>query len=183
MQRQNDHNFLNQCNDNIVNDLLGTCYSFKTKSKCIFIIYLSCMPKSSSIDQFSQFMKERGVTDIFCFCAPEYDPLIFSKYNLKFHNLEFPDGSTPTTNLLNRFDQIINQIQARTKQIIINVHCRTGMGRAPTLIAYLMISRGGKNPYDSIDIIRKQRRGCFNGKQLDWITNKKRSVIDSCVLI
>jgi hypothetical protein len=200
MQRQDsqisDHNLLNLNNVNVMNDSVslrsnpsGTCYSFKSKSKQNFIIYLSCTPKSSSIEYFSQFMKDHGVTDVFCFCTPEYDPLLFSKYNLNFHNLEFPDGSTPTQDLLDRFDQIIDQRikQTQTNKIIINVHCHTGMGRAPTFIAYLMISRCGIDPYNSIDIIRKQRRGCFNTKQLDWITNtkiKKRSIVtNSCILL
>jgi protein tyrosine phosphatase type IVA len=194
MQQQNNHSFLDLYNDNIINDssflsfnLSGTCYRFTSKYN--FIIYLSSMPTSSSIEQFSQFMKEHGADDIFCFCVPEYDPSIFSKFKLNFHNLELPDGSTPTINLLKRFDQIIDQRikQTSTKQIIINVHCRTGMGRAPTFIAYLMITRGGIDPFNSIDIIRKQRRGCFNSKQLNWITNeikkKKYRDIGSCVLI
>lgn len=170
-------------------NLSGTYYNFKSKSKYDFIIYLTSTPKSSSIEYFSQFMKDHSVTDIFCFCTPEYDPTLFSKYNLNFHNLEFPDGSTPTPDLLDRFNQIIDQMMKNnpTKKITINVHCYTGMGRAPTFIAYLMISRCGIEPHISIDNIRKKRRGCFNAKQLDWITNtniKKRTTnSNSCVLL
>ena len=191
-------------------------FSLMTKTKRDIIVYLTGAPKSASIEEYSRFMKDNGVTDIFCFCKPDYDTSNFSQLDIKYHNLEFPDGTAPTVDILDKFDvtfdlilktnstKIENQklTQKKTQPdekltktnkhemdvpIIISMHCYTGMGRAPTMLAYLMISRCGYGRNKSVNVIRKRRKGTINSKQLDWIFSanikKRQSKKFFCIIL
>lgn len=182
-----------------------TTFQFTSKTKQQIVVHLTGSPKSASIGEFSRFMKDKAVTDVFCFCEPEYDRSVFQDDGFNYHNLEFPDGSTPEQDLLDTFDQIFDQIvehsigkttsniQQKNKSekgvqhdIVINMHCQSGMGRAPTMLAYLMITRCGFENIDTIDHIRKHRKGTFNKKQIDWIINTKLKISSkkaSCILM
>src|SRR5690606_28525704 len=96
------------------------------------------------------------------------------------------DGMYPNIHTLNEFNNIIDNI-IRVKSvcsnysdnysgnsciknnIVINMQCRSGLGRAPTMLAYLMMTRCGYNNNDTVATIRKKRAGAFNTKQLVWI--------------
>src|SRR5439155_22493621 len=65
-------------------------------------------PESSSIEEYSRFMKDNGVTDVFCFCDPEYYINFFANNDIKYHNLEFPERSTPSPQRLEKFDTMID---------------------------------------------------------------------------
>nr|XP_038959287.1 protein tyrosine phosphatase type IVA 1-like [Rattus norvegicus] len=52
----------------------------------------------------------------------------------------------------------------------IAVHCVTGLGRAPVLVA-LALTEGGMKYEAAVQFIRQKRRGAFNGKQL-WYLGK-----------
>lgn len=168
-----------------------TTFHLTNKTKQKFIVHLTCSPKSASIGEFSRFMKDKAVTDVICFCKPEYDQTIFQVNGINYHNLDFPDGSVPGSNILHAFDQIIDQAikqndpLTQTKKstydisvekdniIVINMHCQSGLGRAPTMLAYLLITRLDYENLDSVCYVRKYRSGAFNKKQLDWILNTK----------
>jgi protein tyrosine phosphatase type IVA len=175
----------------------GDCTTFHLttmsgkKMQIKLIVHLSGAPKASSIEDFSRFMKEKGVTDILCFCKPTYDHSIFNNYAINFHNLEFDDGASPSKEVIDKFDSTIDEIfnstfnsiltttvshpgkQNSYRVININMHCQAGIGRAPTLLAYIMISRFAWDPFECIDMIRNKRRGCFNKKQAQWIIESK----------
>jgi protein-tyrosine phosphatase len=167
------------------------------------IVHLSGSPKSSSIEEYTRFMKDNAISDIFCFCEPEYDPVCFSNIEINYHRLNFPDGTAPSSDILKEFDKKLDAIIEKNKlergthevkkinqtsetdnyindeikppywPVIINMHCHTGLGRSPTMLAYLMISRCGYEKIESVDTIRKYRRGAINAVQLNWITTAK----------
>jgi protein-tyrosine phosphatase len=144
-------------------------------------IYLSKKPKSSSIEEFSRFMKDKGVTDIFCFCELDYDTSIYDNYNLRFHHLEIEDGKIPNKELLEKFNKIIKSIIENSESLNINLHCQSGMGRAPTILAYLVINYCNVDNITCIEYIRRKRKGSFNQTQLEWILTIKNK--KSCCLI
>lgn len=146
------------------------------------VVLLTGSPKPSSIEKFSRFMKDKEVTDILCFYDHDYDTNVFSRDNINFHDLAFQDGMYPDSELIKKFDRIIDKIIERTNLIpesdgngiiVINMQCQSGLGRAPTMLAYLLITRCGYNNYESVKFIRCKRTGSFNAKQLKWIMNTK----------
>src|SRR5437016_1764851 len=93
-------------------------FYLKTKKNREIIIYLTSTPKSSLIEEYSRFMKDNGVTDIFCFCNTEYDPTIIEKYGINVHNLEFADGSSPPNDILDKFNKVIDTMINKKKPTI-----------------------------------------------------------------
>lgn len=165
----------------------STTFQIKSKKNDHIIVNISGTPTESSIENFSRSMKENGVTDVFCFCKLAYDPFVLKRNLINFHHLEFEDGQYPDDETIKKFNAIIQDIIRNAKknnQIPnINMHCQAGMGRAPTFLAYLMISRYDWNNSESIDHIRKLRRGSFNKIQLNWIIGMKLPASTQCALM
>lgn len=147
-------------------------------------VYLSETPPPFKTNSYLQTIQQYGVTDIFCFCKPEYDVNIFNDNNVRHHDFEYPDGDNPDDELLDRFDRTIKRIllQNISSKCVFNFHCRAGLGRAPTMLAYLMITHTKIERFECVDHIRNNRKGCFNRKQLEWIFNFKKKN-KSCILM
>ena len=154
-----------------------TTFHLTSKINKSMKVYLSGSPLTSSIEEYTRFMKARGVTDILCFCKLAFDTSIIVKDGINIHQLEFEDGKYPDPNIIDKFNIIINDIIQKSPLPIINMYCQAGMGRAPTMLAYLMISRFGWNNYQCLEYIRKCRKGCFNKTQLNWIIDSKIKTI------
>lgn len=50
----------------------------------------------------------------------------------------------------------------------IGVHCVAGLGRAPLLVALAMVNKGC-TPVNTIELIRKNRKGALNVVQANYI--------------
>ncbi|KAG0315035.1 Protein tyrosine phosphatase type IVA 1, partial [Dissophora globulifera] len=77
-------------------------------------------------------------------------------------------GGSPSTGE----EEDANEVQAPT----IAVHCVAGLGRAPILVAIALVELGMAN-LDSIEFIRRRRRGCFNSNQIQYIDGYKRGKV------
>jgi len=141
----------------------------KTGKYLSISVYLSSAPKYSSIDEYFCFMKKMKVTHIFCFCSFNYDCDVYSRYGLILHHLEFKDGTVPNRQLLDKFDYQIDSILSDRSIQSIGMYCQSGLGRAPTILAYLMITRFSADRMRCVETIRTHRKGSFNSKQLLWI--------------
>lgn len=169
-------------------------------------VFLSGSPTESTIDRFVKSVNKNGITDVFCFCSLKYNPDILQNTKVNFHHLEFTDGSIPTVNIIEKFNLLIDNILLRDEMDVnlsnlaeykynyktlfhnIYMHCNAGLGRAPVMLAYLMISRFDWDKTTCISNIRKNRKKSINRKQLEWIydTNIKKIKIkksDSCCLM
>jgi len=87
--------------------------------------------------------------------------------------LSFPDGSAPTQEIIERWLSLVNAEFKENQDTCVGVHCVTGLGRAPVLVATALIELGMKYE-DAVDLIRKKRRGAINAKQLEFLSKYKR---------
>ncbi|KAF9903615.1 Protein tyrosine phosphatase type IVA 1, partial [Lobosporangium transversale] len=74
------------------------------------------------------------------------------------------------------FSSTSEEEEEMTQVPTIAVHCVAGLGRAPILVAIAMIELGMAN-LDTVEFIRRRRRGCFNSLQIQYIDGYKRGKI------
>lgn len=164
-------------------------FNIETTKKQKITVYISGAPESASIDDFTRFMKDKDIHDIFCFHEPKDDKKRLEKklneMQKTIHYLHFSDGSNPTQDILDRFNKIFDSLLYNKKDIVINMHCWSGLGRAPTMLAYLMITRCGYSSLESIKEIRITIRNALNSNQINWLTYTKFKVSSdlSCTIM
>ena len=148
----------------------------QTKANGIFIVNVSKSPQHSVIVWFSHQIKMKCVTDTFCFCNLTYNPYSFKVNKISFHHLPFDDGTAPPSNILTEFESILNSIMVNKKstdETSINLHCQSGLGRAPAIMAYILLKYEKIDRIDAIEKIRNVRKGALNQKQLEWVETCK----------
>ena len=160
----------------------------RTKSNGILIVNISESPHISRIVWFSYQMRKKGVSDVFCFCNLKYNPSQFMIDGILFHHLPFEDGIDPPQNVLTEFDCIIKSIlidKKSTDDTLINLHCNTGLGRAPAMLAYLLLKYEKIDRFEVIKKIRNIRKDALTQKQLEWVQTYKiinDDIICRCVI-
>ena len=87
--------------------------------------------------------------------------------------LSFPDGSAPTNDIVEKWLDLVNKEFMADTTTCVGVHCVTGLGRAPVLVAVALIELGMKYE-DAVEQIRKKRRGAINSKQLEFLAKYRR---------
>jgi len=68
-----------------------------------------------------------------------YKEEVLEKEGIKVYDLEFPDGSCPSDDIITRFISIVES-QVRQRKAVA-VHCRAGLGRTGTLIGCYIMSK------------------------------------------
>ena len=114
-------------------------------------------------------------------CEGDYSTDHLVNEGIQVHDWYFDDGTLPPQNIINSwFDLIMKRIkeshssshQSSHPSHCIAVHCVAGLGRAPVLVALALIEAGMKYE-DAVEMIRQQRRGAINSKQLNFLANYK----------
>lgn len=148
--------------------------------KNLHFIIMDC-PTSNTLPFYAQQLSELGVSDVVRVCEPTYDKEYLGARGITVHDWAFADGTVPPTSVVqqflalcdDRFDGLC-QGGSPTNKSIIAVHCVAGLGRAPVLVAAALVE-AGMAPLDTIEFIRKRRRGALNSVQLTWLVdNYKR---------
>lgn len=154
-------------------------------------VFICSSPNRTNLSDYIAYMEENDITDIINFSNTESDAA-YSKEdaehtNVNFHFLEMSDGSHPSPEIMEVFDEIIDSLITDNDEPKIMMHCQAGLGRAPVMLGYLMISRFGYRSKSErlqvIEVIRDGRRNALNTRQLSWITTGKiRNRSTSCVI-
>jgi len=130
-------------------------------------------PQDLNMDNYIKILTEHKVTHLVCATDPTYKTDELLKSGISVSQLPFPDGSAPTQDIVESWLALVLKEFQDDPSTCIGVHCVTGLGRAPVLVAVALIELGMKYE-DAIELIRKKRRGAINSKQLEFLAKYKR---------
>ena len=150
----------------------SNCYKMDyviIKGKIDYI--LSSCPNEINIKEYSTLLKKNNVKYLVNFCDNQYSLKDFD--NIEYRNLLIEDGSIPDELKLNEWKQICTDCIKEKKNIAL--HCVSGMGRAPSMLCVALIEYENYNNLDSVEILRKKRKGCINARQLKYIMNYRKN--------
>ncbi|KAJ3064558.1 Protein tyrosine phosphatase type IVA 2, partial [Quaeritorhiza haematococci] len=166
--------------------------------KNLRFLVLDC-PTTNTLHLYLKEMQSRGVTDVVRVCEPTYPKVPLEDNGIQVHDWPFKDGGIPPNQIVlqflglceERFGGIISPAaptaaaatatatsaspegspDGKAKEAngpVIAVHCVAGLGRAPVLVALALIE-AGMSPLDTIEFVRRRRRGAFNSVQLSFL--------------
>ncbi|KAF8935798.1 Protein tyrosine phosphatase type IVA 1 [Haplosporangium bisporale] len=157
-------------------------------TKGIRFLILDC-PTDSTLPFYLAELKRNNVTDVVRCCEPTYRAETLQNEGITVHDWPFRDGAVPPVNIIKNWLLLVDTRIVRRSSSpsaseeeeevappTIAVHCVAGLGRAPILVAIAMIELGMAN-LDTVEFIRRRRRGCFNSNQIQYIDGYKRGKI------
>ncbi|KAG0357998.1 Protein tyrosine phosphatase type IVA 1 [Podila minutissima] len=135
-------------------------------------LILDC-PSDQSLPYYIPVFKEHNVTDLVRICeGSPYKIQPLTDIGIKVHDdMKFEDGTAPTKEIVARWLELNDEVffeHNPNQDRCIAVHCVSGIGRAPVMVAVSLIE-GGMDPLDSIAYIRKARRGALNRVQIAFL--------------
>ncbi|GBF88355.1 hypothetical protein Rsub_01067 [Raphidocelis subcapitata] len=111
-------------------------------------------------EDYLDYFRRRRVAAVVRLNKKAYDRRRFTDAGLRHHELYFPDGSCPPTDLLLRFLDIAEQEPGA-----LAVHCKAGLGRTGVLICAYMMKHYRFTAEEVIGYIRIVRPGSVIGPQ------------------
>ncbi|KAG9393260.1 protein tyrosine phosphatase type IVA 2 [Carpediemonas membranifera] len=139
------------------------------KNKVAFLI-VEC-PQDENTEQYLELFKQHDVQRMISIVSG-YNKQPFENAGISINDLLFDDGSAPPREILAEFMEIVHDHFKGTSPGPIAIHCQSGLGRAPVLVAVALIE-SGISAFDACTFIRKIRRGCFNNNQIKFLYGYK----------
>ena len=156
-------------------------YATIEHKKCRFLISES--PTNLNINKYLSILLNQNIISVVKACDLIYDQTKLKKNGITVYDLTFEDGHCPSENIIEQWLNLVNQSIALNQ--IIAVHCMSGLGRSPVLVAIALIENG-MSAMNSIELIRTKRKHAFNSKQIDFLLKYKchnRSQSCSCNIL
>jgi protein tyrosine phosphatase type 4A len=130
-------------------------------------------PQDITMENYIKILQEHKVTHLVCATDPTYKTEELVRSGVSVSELSFPDGSPPNSDIIDKWLSLVHKEFTDDPDTCVGVHCVTGLGRAPVLVAVALIELGMKYE-DAVELIRKKRRGAINTKQLEFLDKYKR---------
>ncbi|KAG0048381.1 Protein tyrosine phosphatase type IVA 1, partial [Gryganskiella cystojenkinii] len=140
-------------------------------------LILDC-PSDATLPAYLPILEDHNVTDIVRICeGSPYDPKSLNDMGIHVHdNMKFQDGTAPGKDVVARWLELNDEVfffNSTGRERCIAVHCVSGIGRAPVMVAISLVE-GGMDPLDAITYIRKVRRGALNRAQIAFLDSYKK---------
>jgi len=114
-------------------------------------------------DYYIPYFRENGIDGIVRLNSELYKPEEFTKHGFNHYDLHFPDGTTPTLEIVEAFLKIAESSNA------LAVHCKQGLGRTGTLNGCYIMKHYDFNAAECIAFQRIQRPGSVVGPQQHFL--------------
>ncbi|KAI1315690.1 Protein tyrosine phosphatase type IVA 1 [Mortierella claussenii] len=134
-------------------------------------------PSDKTLPAYIPIFEEHNVTDLVRICeGSPYNTQPLTEIGIRVHDdMKFEDGTAPNKDIIARWLELNDEIffESPTPDRCIAVHCVSGIGRAPVMVAISLVERG-MDPLDAIVYIRKVRRGSLNRVQITFLDGYKK---------
>jgi len=134
-------------------------------------------PRQSNLHLYIKEMRNHGVTEVVRVCEPTYLPGELNSAGIGLHDMAYEDGHSPPKNLIEQWLSLVDQTfysPGKIDNAAIAVHCIAGLGRAPVMVALALIEFANMDPVEAVTLIRRQRRGAINEKQLIYLEGYRK---------
>ena len=122
-------------------------------------------PTNQTLQEYIKILHNNNITVVIRLCEKTYDEDFLKKNNIYFIDMFIEDGLYPSDIDITNFFNICSKYKN------IAIHCKSGLGRAPLLIALHYIIVEKKSSIETISLIRDKIKSAFNMKQLNFINN------------
>jgi protein-tyrosine phosphatase len=136
---------------------------FETKNN-LFLV--SNSPIDNDMNEFLSILHKNNINTVVRLCDKIYNENKILDKDIHFYDMYIEDGLTPTDSAIKQFLDICS------KHTNIALHCKSGLGRAPTMLSLALIIKENLDPIESITLIRNKIKGAFNTKQLNFVINE-----------
>jgi len=111
-------------------------------------------------------------------CEPTYLGAELKTAGMTLHEMAYDDGQSPSEDVLNKWlalvqERFFSENKSSDASATIAVHCVAGLGRAPVLVAIALMEFESMDAVEAVMMIRKNRRGAINEKQLQYLEGYK----------
>ncbi|KAG0038641.1 Protein tyrosine phosphatase type IVA 1 [Podila clonocystis] len=141
-------------------------------------LILDC-PSDTTLPAYIPVLEEHNVTDLVRICEGNpYSPQPLNAMGITVHDdMKFQDGTAPGKDVVARWLDLNDRVFFDTPKSgrCIAVHCVSGIGRAPVLVAISLVENG-MDALDAIAYIRKVRRGALNRVQIAFLDSLHSNV-------
>ena len=96
------------------------------------------------MDNYIRLLQDHRVSHLVCATDQLYRTEELTKSGVAVSELSFSDGSAPTQEIVEKWLCLVNTEFISDPDTCIGVHCVTGLGRAPVLVATALIELGMK---------------------------------------
>lgn len=133
-------------------------------------------PVPKSMDDMKK-LRSLGIICVISLLETDYEiePQWANGLRMQYERFPIEDFGVPTFELV---QQILDYIDARTEPVY--VHCFMGLGRAGTIAACYLV-RGGMEPQEAIDEVRKKRPGSLQTKEQEEFIYNYSKFLESIV--
>ncbi|CAD5234214.1 unnamed protein product [Bursaphelenchus xylophilus] len=130
-------------------------------------------PSDLTVDHYINDLTRHRATVLVRVCEPTYNSEPIKLKGVVVEDWEFDDGQPPPSEVIDKWLNLcLEKFSEKAGEECIAVHCVAGLGRAPVLVGIALLEAGMKCD-DAVFLIRSQRRGALNERQLSFLQQYK----------
>lgn len=133
-----------------------------------FKFLITDRPSDQNILTYIQELKKHNVSAVVRVCEPSYKIDDLNSIGIEVIDLVYDDGTFPPGEVVDEWFKLLKNQFHENPDACVAVHCVSGLGRAPVMVALALIELGLKYE-EAVELIREKRRGAINAKQLGFL--------------
>ena len=136
-------------------------------------------PDKRGMNKFIKILKKNKVHLLVRCCGLTYDEDQITAQGIMLHTAKFSDGMIPNDDIVNKWLNVVDDFfdasdsdKSLAPDRVIGVHCISGIGRSPLLVA-MALAQKGMQVRIAVKVIRENKKDALNFTQECYILEKK----------